>query len=583
MRKTCMKKTLLILLGFIAFSVFTTQAQNTPHKMTAAEAAMMPAYLQQVRMQVSTGTTTPPFSAVRAAAEWEELDGLIITWTTHLSILRPIITAAQTETKVYIVCSDSNAVKTNLNANNISLSNLVFVQTGFNSIWSRDYGPWSVYTDDVDSLFLIDWIYNRPRPKDDTISYGIAAATGFPLYETTASPYDLVHTGGNFMCDGLGTGFSSRLILDDNPSKTETQIDSIMLQFMGIDRYIKMNKLPYDQIHHIDMHMKLLDEETLLVGEYPSGVSDGPTIDSNLAYVLTNFNSAFGTPYKVIRIPMPPDAAGLYPSSGGDYRTYTNAVFVNRTIIVPTYDPQYDTTALRIWRESMPGYRVVGINCNQIIPSLGAIHCITKEISSSDPLWIVHQELRDQSGLSTGYTVNATIRHRSGISGATVYYRTDTLLPYSSVAMTAGANPDEWTAVIPAQGGGATVYYYIEGNANSGKTQRRPITAPSGCWNFYIVPIAGINSPGLIHFGLDPVYPNPSRGLAIAPVVTDRSMVMTVTLHNMLGETVQEIFSGTIPAGGKNLLLNTGALAPGIYTLSASSGNASVRQKIIVR
>ena len=23
------------------------------------------------------------------------------------------------------------------------------------------------------------------------------------------------------------------------------------------------------QIHHIDMHMKLLDEETLLVGQYP--------------------------------------------------------------------------------------------------------------------------------------------------------------------------------------------------------------------------------------------------------------------------------------------------------------------------
>ena len=38
---------------------------------------------------------------------------------------------------------------------------------------------------------------------------------------------------------------------------------------MGINRYITMPTLPYDGIHHIDMHMKLLDEETLLVGEYP--------------------------------------------------------------------------------------------------------------------------------------------------------------------------------------------------------------------------------------------------------------------------------------------------------------------------
>ena len=35
-----------------------------------------------------------------------------------------------------------------------------------------------------------------------------------------------------------------------------------------------MPTLPYDGIHHIDMHMKLLDEETLLVSEYPDGVAD---------------------------------------------------------------------------------------------------------------------------------------------------------------------------------------------------------------------------------------------------------------------------------------------------------------------
>ena len=38
-----------------------------------------------------------------------------------------------------------------------------------------------------------------------------------------------------------------------------------MKKFMGIERYIKMETLPYDEIHHIDMHMKLLDEETILM------------------------------------------------------------------------------------------------------------------------------------------------------------------------------------------------------------------------------------------------------------------------------------------------------------------------------
>ena len=65
---------------------------------------------------------------------------------------------------------------------------------------------------------------------------------------------------------------------------------------MGINRYVLMDKLPYDQIHHIDMHLKLLDEETLLVGEYPPGIADGPQIEQNLAYVVVELCFAMGRP-----------------------------------------------------------------------------------------------------------------------------------------------------------------------------------------------------------------------------------------------------------------------------------------------
>ena len=70
-----------------------------------------------------------------------------------------------------------------------------------------------------------------------------------------------------------------------------------MNEFMGITNYIKMEELPFDAIHHIDMHMKLLNEETLLVAEYPEGVSDGPQIEENLQYILDNFTTKYGTPF----------------------------------------------------------------------------------------------------------------------------------------------------------------------------------------------------------------------------------------------------------------------------------------------
>ena len=161
-----------------------------------------------------------------------------------------------------------------------------------------------------------------------------------------------------------------------------SEIENIMQEFMGIDTYIIMETLPYDGIHHIDMHMKLLDEETILMAEYPTGVADGPQIEANLQYVLNNYNSAFGTAYKVIRIPSPPSSGGYFPDNNGYYRIYTNSVFINNTVLVPFYREEYGhycTTHLR--EEVLPGYNIVGIDVDNsgtnLISYSGAIHCIT--------------------------------------------------------------------------------------------------------------------------------------------------------------------------------------------------------------
>ena len=266
-------------------------SQDLPHWETEEEKL----HREKYGFPVFEITSDPPPSPVRGMAEWEELQGVIITWTSYLTILRQIVDYAQEEGLVYIICSDSNSVKNYLTQNNIPLRNLKFLITGFNSIWVRDYGPWTAYTNDYDTLNIIDWIYNRPaRPLDDVTPVFFANYIDAPIYQTTTPPYNLIHTGGNLMVDGHGTAFSSKLILNENSTKTEAQIDEIMNLFLGIDRYIKMDNLPYDGIHHIDMHIKLLDEETLLVGQYPPGVADGPQIEANLQYVLNNFQTCFG-------------------------------------------------------------------------------------------------------------------------------------------------------------------------------------------------------------------------------------------------------------------------------------------------
>ena len=191
------------------------------------------------------------------------------------------------------------------------------------------------------------------------------------------------------MTDGMGTAFASELIIEENdgsgpynsvnyPNHDENEIDSIMNLFMGIDNYIKMETLPYDGIHHIDMHMKIINEETILVSEYPPGESDGPQIEENINYILNNYLTPYGNQYKIVRIPSPPSTSGNYPADGGYYRTYTNSVFINKKILVPFYREEFDTIAQRIYEEILPGYEVVGIDCDDsndnIIAASGAIH-----------------------------------------------------------------------------------------------------------------------------------------------------------------------------------------------------------------
>ena len=592
-----MKLRYSVIAFLLAGNLFAQTDPVLPRFMTFEEQAL----LKQLPVPgefPQTGLVDPPPTPVRAMAEWEELQALLISWRTYPAILTEIVRAAREECRVIICCNNQSTVisATNtLTTAGVNLSsNVEFLIAPNNSIWIRDYGPNCVYANGVDSLYLVDWIYNRPsRPKDDTISTTIAPYLNVPLYATTSAPADLVNTGGNFMSDGLGTAFASKLILSENEAgnpygvsaKNEVQINQVLSEYMGIERYIKMKELPYDAIHHIDMHMKLLDEETLLVGQYPPGVADGPQIEANLAFVLDNYQSVFGTPFKVIRVPMPPEN-GQYPNTNGDYRTYANAVFVNKTVIVPFYEEQFDTTAQRIWESALPGYHIVGIDCNAIIPDLGAIHCITKEIGVSDPLQIVHQELpcMDNVQWPDGYPVWANIAHRSGVESASIHYATDPAGPWQSVDMPVYlADDTSWThkGFIPLQAANSTVYYYIEAKATSGKTITRPLPAPEGWWSFCVQESVGTENTAVAEL-LD-IYPNPASAITVIPVSATAKTTGRISMYNALGQLAASVYQGEIPAGHTNYFIDASGFVPGAYFVQLQTGEQSLLKKLVIR
>ena len=569
----------------LALAITHLPAQNTenlPRYLTNAERALLDQYSPPASRGIEF---PPPFENIRTMAEWEEIQALTITWRSYPSILKQIVRASQDQTRVIIFSENPGQTESYLLGSSAggpldNLDNIEIVNAQSNSVWIRDYGANTVYGNRVDTLFLVDWIYNRPRPDDDVIPDALAAYLELNLFSTSGAPNDIVNTGGNFMSNGQGQAFASELVLEENEPgatysiepKSEEEIDEVMAEFMGLNSYIKMTQLPYDIINHIDMHMKFLDEETLLVGEYPEGVADGPQINANIDYVINTFNSYFDTPFKVVRMPMPDSPGGSWPDDNppASYRTYTNGIFVNKTYIYPSYREEYDTTAARIYQELLPGYNLVPIDCDNsggnIIAAAGAIHCITHSVGVSDPLLIVHQPLADTEDEVNPYLVSAEIEHRSGIAGANLYWRLEGETAYNSVAMNFDAG-NTWLGNIPAQDAGSTIQYYVEGLANNGKVQNRPIVAPEGFWHFEVLgAVLGLDQ--LESVQLKPVYPNPASNLLSIPVHSTWNSKLTISIFDATGRKIEDVFSGDL-YGERRFSLFVDNYAPGTYLVVA--------------
>ncbi|MEL7220244.1 MAG: agmatine deiminase family protein [Bacteroidota bacterium] len=436
---------------------------------------------------VKTDTPNLPPETVRMMAEWEEAEAIVIAWShDHEEILGQIAFHAAQECLVYVLAADELSAYYYLQAQEVDMDQIILPGLSYNSIWVRDYGPWTVYQNKVEERGISDFLYNRPlRTDDDQVPYELADYLSIPIFNADEAPYKWTHTGGNFLRDGLGTAYSSDLVLRENSGKTGLELAHYADVFFGVSDYRILNRLRYDTIHHLDMHMRILDEETIAVGHYPAGVADGPWIEENLSFIRNNYRTPYGKPYRIMRLDMPAHL-GQYPPNG-HYRTYTNSIFINKTILVPTYGLPADSIALQQYRDFFPAYKVEGINCNGIIGELGALHCITKLVGVDEPLWIAHPRLHDTYQAGEAIEVEAWAYHHSGIENVQLFYRIAGNVFYYSSDMQADANvPGRWTTHIPPQDTGTQIEYYIAAAANDGKVQVRPQTAPQGYYPFQI-------------------------------------------------------------------------------------------------
>jgi agmatine deiminase len=329
------------------------------------------------------------------------------------------------------------------------MSKVEFFINNNETVWLRDYGPHFIFQDDA--LAVVDSHYYPGRYRDNFVP----TMFGDDFLDVPTYDMGLYYSGGNFLPGPDRSAFMSALVRLDNPTSqgfNDVLIGNLYEQFQGIDTMHILPQLPFsvDGTGHIDMWLYIVDEDDCIISEFkPGSNSTAITITNNAVTYMEDLG------FTVHR----PPAWNV----GNIHYTYANAFRVNDRIFVPTYgegNPSYldeDAAALAAWEAAAgPDVEIVQINCYDIIPAAGAIHCIVKQLPryvGADPAVCVVSPAGGElikAGSTFPIKWEAIDTDNAAIDTVDIYYSPDYGITWETLAL---GEPDdgvyEWT--VPAE------------------------------------------------------------------------------------------------------------------------------------
>ncbi len=317
----------------------------------------------------------PPSGPIDPVAEYEPMEGLVISWVAHTAILGEM-TKRVTDAggRMYINVTSQPAqdsATATLTGLGVNMNNVTFRQVSLNSVWIRDYGPRYVYEGDV--RVITDHQYNRPRPLDNVQPNDFANLKQHKYYEIGLNSTTLVHGGGNYHLDANGDAYSTQLIANENPWFTQPQIQQIWATYQNNTTTItSVFPQSVDATGHIDRWMQIYDDNKVFISDWPQAQG---SVQDNICEATASLMQSRG--YEVTRIP-------AY-SIGGTHYTYTNMVIFNDVIMLPYYDngpgaAVSNQVLATVQAAFGPGKQVFQIDGDSIVPLAGVFHCIEQHI-----------------------------------------------------------------------------------------------------------------------------------------------------------------------------------------------------------
>ena len=474
--------------------------------------------------------------------EFEESQSVVIGWgaydvegnldtTSNLAVISSqLCIGIQPEAIVLIrinQASDSFAIKRYMDEISAPLYNYRFIIKYGDDWWARDFGPIGYYKGDQDSLILADFKYYPGREHDNSIP-----ATVAKLYDAKHKITRMNYEGGNLITDGFGTVFYSDVVSENNaatgthfPTLASSLVADSMAKVLQASKVVQLPALNCDGgTGHLDLYLKMMDEETWIAGQYPAAItaSDKALSESNVT-LLKGMNSFYGRPYRILRMPIPTDNNGTYSQQitcnglNNFGRSFINGITVNKTFIYPIWDsPGSGNKTQRLQVEAnlkkwFPGMKMFGIDVRAMTGFGGQLHCITMQVPASNPVKFWHPAFRDAQLLKPAYHIVTEIKNQSGISSAKCLWRNGTVGNWSTILLSDSSG--YFIGDIPGNGFqvGDTIQYHLEAVTNNGKTAFKPITAPEGYFEFVLSNLTSILQRSEQEPAIS-LYPNPGNG-----------------------------------------------------------------------
>lgn len=336
----------------------------------------------------------------RMPAEWEPHQGTWVawphnheTWPGRLAKVEAcfvrLIAALARDEKVQVIVTDDAAERhARLMLRRKCPPNVSYHHFRTNDAWVRDYGATFLKRDSTDRQFpecvALDWGFNSwgnkypPYDADNAVPRKMAQAVGVPCISG-----GIVLEGGAIEVNGGGvvmTTTSCVLNPNRNPGLTRASATETLNKMLGTTKvlWLQGSTDGDDTDGHIDQLARFVAPARLVVSVEDDPSDPNYASSQQLLHQLQEATDADGKPFEIIPLPGPAPLAiegERLPAS------YANFYIANQSVLVPQFASHRDAEAIETLSLVFPDRQVIGIDCTDTIVGLGALHCLTQQMT----------------------------------------------------------------------------------------------------------------------------------------------------------------------------------------------------------